>query len=205
MKRLIVISMMVIFPVAMVAQVAHLKFTQDGEFASISEPTGANSSFTLNVARNTTNAGTTVNINYQASSIDSTFTNFTFVEIIGAITATDFTGTSIQNLALNFSTADLDPSAINLSCTLNLGTFIETCGPAPAGTISLTWKPTNANSTELVLHEEHTVGNLVTRIRQRSDNSTATAAGTVFGTAVVGGNATVGINHSTTLEAIRSQ
>ena len=205
MTRLIVISMMVILPVALVAQVAHLKFTNDGSTASISEPTGPLSNFNLQVARSTVNGTTTANINYTSFSIDSTFTNITFVEIIGAFNAADFTGVNTNNLALNFSTADLDPSAINLMCTINLGTFTETCGAAPAGTISVSWRQNGAVSTFLVLGQEQTVGNLTIRTHQRSDTSSATATGTVFGVSTVGGSASVGINHSSTLEAIRTQ
>jgi hypothetical protein len=205
MKRLLMLSMTVLFPVAMMAQVANVKLNQNGEFASLSEATSPLSSFNLTVSRNTTNTVTTANINYTSFSLASDFSSFTIVEVIGPFTATDFTGQNIQNLTLTFSTADLDPSAINLSCTLSLITFTETCTSAPAGTISVTWKQNGAQSTQVVMGETQTVGNLTTRTHQRSDNSTATATGTVFGTAVVGGSATVGINHSSTLEATRTQ
>jgi len=206
MKRLLVITVMVFLPAAMMAQVAHLKFSQNGQFVSLSEPTGPSSNFTLNASRNTTNSGTTATISYEALSVASDFSSLTFVQIIGSIPAADITGTSIQNLALSFSTADLAAGSINLSCTISLVTFIETCGPASAGTISLTFKETDTNSTRvLVLGEEDTIGNLTIRTHQRSDNSSAEAKGTVFGTTVVGGGAMVGINHSSTLEAIRTQ
>jgi len=200
------ISIMVLFPVALMAQVAHLKFVQNGEFASVSESPTPLSSFSLSVSRNTTNSGTTANINFQSFSIASDFSSFTIVEIIGAFTPTDFTGQNTQNLALAFSTADLDPAnSFSLSCTINLSTFTETCTSAPAGTISVSWRENDAQSTELVLGTVTTVGNLTTRFHQRSDNSSATATGNVFGTPVTGGNATVGINHSSTLEAVRTQ
>lgn len=205
MKRLLMVLVMVLLPVAMVAQVANLKLVQNGEFASLSEAPTPLSNFNLSVSRNTTNTVTTASINFTSFSFASDFSSFTIVEIIGPFTATDFTGQNIQSLTLTFSTADLDPSAIKLSCTVSLITFIETCSTAPAGTISVTWRQNGAASTQVVLGQTQTVGNLTTRFHQRSDNSTATATGTVFGTTVVGGNATVGINHSTTLEATRTQ
>jgi hypothetical protein len=205
MKRLAMVLVMVLLPVPIVAQVANLKLIQNGEFASLSEAPTGSSFFSLSVSRNTTNNATTANINYQSFSFSSDFSSFTFVQIIGPFAAADFTGQNIQSLTLTFSTADLDPSAINLSCTLDLNTFTETCSPAPAGTISVTWRQNGASSTQVVLGQTQTVGNLTTRLHQRSDNSTATATGTVFGTTVVGGNATVGINHSSTLEATRTQ
>jgi len=128
------------------------------------------------------------------------------VEIIGSIPATDLTGASIQSLALNFSTADLAAGSIDLSCTINLTTFVETCAAAPTGTISLTFTETDTASTRvLVLGTAQTTGNLTIRTHQRSDNSSARAQGTVFGVTVVGGGAQVGISHSSTLEAIRTQ
>jgi len=190
----------------MVAQVAHLKVKQDGSFVSISEPTGPNSNFTLNVAQNTTNSGSAANIDYRAISFASDFSSLTITEIIGPIPAADLTGNSIQNLGVSFSTADLAAGSIDLSCTIVFNPFSETCGAAPAGTISLSFTETDTASTRvMVLAEETTVGNLTMRIHQRSDNSSAKATGTVFGTTVIGGDAQVGINHSSTQEAIRSQ
>jgi hypothetical protein len=206
MNRLLVVTAMLLLPAAMVAQVAHLKFSQNGEFVSLSEPTGPSSNFSLNVSRNTTNSGTTVNIDYGSIAFAPDFSSLTIVEIIGSIPATDLTGTSIQNLGVNFSTADLAAGSVNLSCTIVFSPFSETCSAAPAGTISLTFTETDTSSTRvLVLGEETTVGNLTTRIHQRSDNSSAKAQGTVFGVTVVGGSAQVGINHSSTLEATRTQ
>src|SRR6516225_4507245 len=98
MKRLLVITVMVFLPVAMMAQVAHLKFKQDGEFVSISEPTGPSSNFSLNASRETTNSGTTANIAYEAISFAPDFSSLTIVEIIGSIPPADITGTSINNM-----------------------------------------------------------------------------------------------------------
>jgi hypothetical protein len=207
MRRFIVftaiVCLMACFPAAMVGQTTHLKFTQSGEFASLSESTGPNSSFSLSVARNTVNGVTTANINYQATSVAADFSSITFTQIVGAIPAADFTGQNTQNLALSFNTSDLDPSAFSQTCTLDLIVFTFTCGAGPTGTISLTFRQTGQLSTEVLLSQEQTVGPVTTRIHQRSDNSTATATGTVFGTSALGGNATVGINHSSTLEAIK--
>lgn len=206
MRRLFAVTALLLLPAAMVAQVAHLKFKQDGSFVSLSEPTGPASSFNLTVSQSTDNSGTTANINYAAISFPPDFSSLTITEIIGSIPAADLTGTSIQNLGVSFSTADLAAGSVNLTCTIVFSPFSETCSTPPAGTISLTFKETDASSTRvLVLGQETTIGNLTTRLHQRSDNSSAQAQGTVFGTTVVGGSAQVGINHSSTLEAIRTQ
>ena len=204
MKRLLAVTAMLFLPLAVMAQVQHLKFTNNGEFVSLSEATGPLGSFSVTASRNTTNSGTAASISYSSVNIASDFSSLTFVEIFGAIPPADITGASVQNMALNFSTADLDPNnSFSLSCTLDLNTFQETCSAGPSGTISLSFRATSAVSTTSVLHQESTVGKLTTRLNQRSDNTSATAQGTVFGTTVVGGNATVGINHGSTLEAIR--
>lgn len=204
MKSLLVVTLMLLLPLAMAAQTTHLKFTQSGEFVSISEPTGPGSGFSLNAARSTVNGVATANINYQSSSVAADFSSITFVLIVGAIPAADLTGQNTQNMALNFNTADLDPTnSLNETCTLILNPFSFNCGAGPTGTISLQFRQTNTQITETMFSQEQTIGDVTTRIRQKSDNSTAAATGTEFGTSVIGGNATVGINHSSTLEAIR--
>jgi hypothetical protein len=204
MKPLLVVVLMMFSSAALMAQTTHLKFTQDGEFASISESTSPSSGFSVSVARSTVNGVTTANINYTSTSVSVDFNTITFVVIVGAIPAADFTGSSTQNLALNFNTADLDPAnSLNQTCTLILNPLSFTCGAGPTGTISLTFRQTGQQSTEILLSQEQTFGPVTIRLHQRSDNSTATATGTEFGTSVIGGNATVGINHSSTLEAIK--
>lgn len=206
MKRLLVATIASLLPMAMMAQTTHLKFNQDGEFASISEPTGPGSAFSLSVSRNTTNTGTTASISYSSSSVTTDpvtgDTILNFVTIEGAFNASDFTG-NINNLALSFSTVDLDPlNSFTESCTLDLSTLNFTCGAVPAGTINVAFRENDAASTTVVLHQETILGNMTTRVNQRSDNSSATASGTVFGTSVVGGGASVGMNHSSTREII---
>jgi len=122
---------------------------------------------------------------------------------VGTIPAADLTGQNTQNMALSFNTSDLDPSAFSQTCTLILNPFSFNCVAGPTGTISLQFRQTNTQTTETMLSQVQTIGPVTTRVHQKSDNSTATATGTVFGTSVVGGNATVGINHSSTLEAIK--
>src|SRR5712692_1096381 len=142
MKPLLVVVLMMFSSPALMAQTTHLKFTQDGEFASLSEATGPNSSFSLSVARSTVNGVTTANINYQSTTVSSDFSSITFTEIVGAIPAADFAGQNTQKLAVNFNTADLDPSSVNQTCTLDLVTFTFTCGAGPTGTITLQFRQT---------------------------------------------------------------
>jgi hypothetical protein len=211
MKRLFLaalLTLIVIAPVTLTAQTTMFKFNQDGEFASVSQASDPNSSFSLSVSRNfTTGTATTASISYVAFTFDTVNNILTVTQIVGNIPAGDFTGQNVQNLNLNFSSSDLDPTtSFSQTCTIDLtNTANSTCGAGPTGTISLSFAQNGASRTRvLALGEEVTVGNFTTRIHQRSDNSTANVSGTIFGTSVSGGGATVGINHNSSLEFIRN-
>ena len=199
MKRVLVLIGLVFLPAAMVAQVTHVNLSENDAFASLSEATSSLSSFSLQVGRNVTKTSSNATINFSSFTFASDFSSLTLVTIIGTIPAADFTGNG--NLTVNFSTDDLDPSnSINQTCTLDLVTFDFSCGAGGTGTISLTFTANNASRLQvLALEEVQTLGNLTTRTHQRSDNGTATAQGTVFGTTVLGASAQTGVSRTRTL------
>lgn len=209
MKRTVVstlLALAMLTPLALQAQTTMFKFNQDGEFASLSQSVDPLNSFSLSVSRNfTTTAGSSASLTYTGFSFASDFSSVTVTQIVGAIPAADFTGQNTQNLALNFNTSDLDPTtSFSQTCTVDLFSFTLTCGALPAGTIQLSFTQNGAQRTRiLALGEEITTGAFTTRIHQRSDNSTANVTGTVFGV-TASGAATVGINHSSSLEFIRN-
>jgi hypothetical protein len=211
MKRVFLVTLLILFviaPVALQAQTTMFKFNQDGEFASVNLSPDQSSSISLSVSRNaSTGAAATASISYLSFTFDTTNNIFTVTQIVGNIPAGDFTGQNVQSLTLNFSTSDLDPTtSFTQTCTIDLtNTANTTCGDAAAGTISLNFTQNGISRTRLLaLGEEVTVGNFTTRIHQRSDNSTANVSGTIFGTSVSGGGATVGINHNSSLEFVRN-
>ena len=210
MKTLIVIALLtlvVLAPLALTAQTTMFKFNQDGEFASIGQSTDPNANFSLNVSRNfSTGAGTTASLSYLSFSFAPDNSTVTVTQIVGLIPSTTFTGQNTQNLALNFDTSQLDPStSVSQICTIDLNLLTVACGPGPTGTIQLSFRENGAQRTRvLALGEEITVGSFTTRVHQRSDNGTANVTGTIFGTAVSGSNATVGINHNSSLEFIKN-
>ncbi|HEY7401984.1 MAG TPA: hypothetical protein VIB39_00550 [Candidatus Angelobacter sp.] len=210
MKHLFVVSLLVltmIAPLALTAQTTVFKFSQDGEFASISQSTDPNSNFTLTVSRNSSNgAAATATLSFVSFTLAADFNSETFTQIIGNIPASDFTGVNTQNLSLNFNTADLDPTtSLIQTCTVDLNSLTITCGTPASGSIQLNFTQNGVSRTRvLALGEEITVGNFTTRIHQRSDNSTANVSGTVLGTSVSSGNATVGINHNSSTEFIKN-
>jgi len=209
MKRFLVITLLtLITPLVVSAQTTMFKFNQDGEFASLNQSSDFGSSISLSVSRNfSTGTATTASLSYVSFSLSADTNTLTVVQVVGAIPAADFTGQNTQNMTLNFSTSDLDPAtSFSQTCTIdltNLGN--STCGDGPTGTISLSFAQNGISRTRvLALGEEVTVGNFTTRIHQRSDNSSANVSGTIFGTSVSGGGATVGINHNTSLEFVRN-
>ena len=210
MKRLFAIpllTLMVLTALATSAQTTHFKFNQDGEFASFNLSTDPSSSLTFSVSRNlSTGAGASASINYLSFNFSSDFSTLTIVQIVGQIPADSFTGQNTNNLTLNLDTSQLDPAtSVSQACTLDVITFDITCGAGPTGSMQLTFSQNGASRTRvLALGEEITVGPFTTRIHQRSDNSTANYSGTIFGTTVSGNNATVGINHNSSMEFTRN-
>lgn len=209
MKRTFVstlLTLTMLAPLALSAQTTMFKFNQDGEFASLNQSTDPNNSFSLSVSRNfTTTAGSSASMTFTGFSFAPDFSTVTVTQIVGAIPSTDFTGQNTQNLALSFDTSQLDPAtSFSQTCTVDLFTFTLTCGPLPPGTIQLNFTENGAQRTRiLALGQETTIGNFTTRVHQRSDNSSANVTGTVFGVTAAGA-ATVGINHSSSLEFIRN-
>ncbi len=203
MKTLLAVALMVFLPLAMTAQPKHFKFNQDAEFASLSQSTGPNSSFTLQVSRGSNSiSGSSASLTYISINVAPDFSSESFVEIIGAIPSSAFTGQNTQHLVLDFDTSQLDPAnSLVIACDLDLITFDQVCGTPAPGTIHLEFQQNGLQRTRiLALGEEIINGPVTTRIHQRSDNSTANAQGTVFGTTVSSGNATVGINHNSSIE-----
>jgi len=207
MRRLVVLFM-AFLPLAMIGQNQHFKFNQDGEFASLSANTSPNSNFTLQVSRGfSTASGTSASISYTSFDIAPDFSSFTVIQITGAIPSSALTGQNTQSLVLNLdTTSQLDPnSSINQSCFVDFINFIVTCVAGPQGVIHLEFQENGVQRTRvLALGEEITTGPITTRIHQRSDNSTANAQGSIFGTPVSSGSATVGINHNSSIEVIRN-
>ncbi len=209
MKRLflsMLLALATLQPLAATAQTTMFKFHQDGEFASLNQSTDPNNSFSLSVSRNfATAAGDSASLTYTGFSFAADFSSVTVTQIVGAIPSSDFTGQNTQNLALSFDVSQLDPAtSFSQTCTVDLFSFTLTCGPLPPGTIQLSFRENGAQRTRiLALGQETTIGNFTTRVHQRSDNSTANVTGTVFGVTAAGA-ATVGVNHSSTLEFVRN-
>ena len=203
MKTFLAVTLMVFLSTAMTAQTQHFKFSQDAEFASLSETTGLNSSLTLQVSRGANStSGASASLTYISIQVAPDFSSETFVEIVGAIPSTAFTGQNTQQLTVDFDTSQLDPAnSFSISCTVDLVAFTETCGTPAPGTIHVDFQQNGVQRTRvLALGEEIINGPVTTRIHQRSDNSTANAQGTVLGTTISTGNATVGINHNSSIE-----
>jgi hypothetical protein len=206
MKPLLVVALMMCSSQGLMAQTTRIFSRHVGEFASFSQSPDPFSNVSLSVSR-VKDSGTlpSATINYSTFSIATDFSSVTFVQIFGAIPATSFTGTTTKDLILDLDTSTLDPTtSFSQSCTIDLSTFIETCGPAPTGLIHLEFKENGVQRTRVVdFNEIVTNGSTTTHIRQKSDNSTANMQGSIFGTAFSSSTATVGVNHEGSLEVIK--
>lgn len=206
-----IVCLLAFIPATLSAQTTHFRFVQDAEFASLSQSTGT-SSFNLQVSRGlTTSAGATASLQYSAFSIafdpvTGFPTSITFANEFGPIPPSTFTGQNVQNLALNIDTSTLDPTLFfNQSTTIDLTTGAVTTGTGPTGVINLQFTENDGQSTVIhALQQEVTNGPVTTRTHQRSDNSTANFQGSIFGSAFSGSNATVGVNHLSSVEMITS-
>jgi hypothetical protein len=194
---------MACFPAVMTGQTTKFKFVQDGEFAQVSQST-ALSNFTLQVSRGfMSGSGATASLQYNVFSIAADFSSITFINEFGPIPPSAFTGQNTQNLALSIDTSALDPSSFQTeSCTLDLTSFILTCGPGPVGVISLQFTENDAQSTRILASNvEVTNGPVTTRTHQKSDQSTATVQGSIYGTTVAPSvSAVVGVSHMSSIQ-----
>jgi len=208
MKQLLAIAAIALFPLALTAQTQHFKFTNDGAFAAVAADLDANSNFRAQVSRSSDKTGTTTNLFFFSFVFAEDLSSATFVQIVGTIPNSSFTGDNTRDLVL-----DLDPGAVtgdnffSQSCTLDFSSVdpIFSCGPTPAGTIHLAFHENGFERDRLLAREEvATFGTITIHTHQRADTSSAAVQGTIFGTAVSSSNATVGVNHMSTLEFTRN-
>src|SRR5262245_21166207 len=206
MRRISVVLIIVFFALTLSAQTQHLKFKQDGEFATLNMSTDPLVSVDLSVSRNSVSGSpASATINYTSITVAPDNSSESFVIIFGQIPASALTGQNTQHLTLDFDVSQLDPSTSFVeSCSVDLINFTVDCSlPPPTGGIHLDFQENGAQRTQiLALEQVTTTGPVTIRTHQKSDNSTANVTGTVFGTAVTGATATVGVNHSSTLEMI---
>jgi hypothetical protein len=207
MKQLFVVTLMVLLPLAAMAQAQHLKFKQSGEFASVFLTPDNLSATSLSVSTITNStSGSSTSIAFQTFTVAADFSSESFTQIFGEIPDSAFTGHNTQHLVLDLDTSTLDPNvSFAISCTVDLINLTPpVCGPVPPGLIHVEFQENGVQRTQVLNFDEViTLGDTTTRIHQKSDNSSANAQGTILGVSVAGGSATVGVNHNSTLEIIK--
>lgn len=201
MNRFFAFAAILLFPVLAIAQI-DFRFTQSGEFASVTQSTGQFSGISLTVSRGSSStSATSASLQYTATSLAPDFTSVTITNAFGPIDPSTFTGVTTHSLSLNIDTSTLDPTVFfSETCVLDLTTFLETCGAGPAGLIQLQFQENGAQRSIVDLKQTTYSGPVTTILRQKSDNSTASVQGSIFGTDVTGAPANVGVNHQSSLE-----
>lgn len=200
MKRLLVLAAVLSFPLLLTAQ-QDVRFTQSGEFASLTQFTPPFTSVNLQVSRGSGTSGSSAFLQYSSVSAPADFSSLTVTNVFGPIPDSTFSGATTHDLVLSIDTTTLDPTVFSSeTCTTDFTTFITTCGPGPAGVIQLEFQENGAQRSIVDLKQTTYSGPVTTHVHQKSDNSTANVAGTLFGTDVTGVPANVGVNHQSTLE-----
>jgi len=204
MKKLLAVAV-VVLPMVLTAQTQHLKQTNDGAFAAVSSNTDPLSTFNIQVSRSSANG---TNISFVSETFAADFSTGSFTLIVGAIPNSAFSGDNTRNLTLDLDTSTLDPTTSTAeTCTLDF-TQVDpdfTCGPVAPGTIHLAFQENGIQRDRVLAHEAFsTVGPVTIHTHQRSDSGSANVQGTILGTAVSSSNATVGVNHMSTLEFIQN-
>ena len=203
MKKLVAMAALVLLPAVLTAQTRVLKFTNDGAFATVSS-SDSSSSFTLQVSRGSANGSTTTNLVFVSFQFSADFTSATIVEIVGPIPNSSFSGDNTKNLSLNLDPSTLDPTVTVVeSCSIDFSqvdpTF--TCGALPPGIIQAAFQENDIQRQRLLAQEQFsTFGPVTIHSHQRSDSGSATVQGSILGTSLSSSNATVGINHLSTIE-----
>ncbi|HLW53693.1 MAG TPA: hypothetical protein VKW06_12705 [Candidatus Angelobacter sp.] len=203
MRYLLVVTLVLSLAGAATCQVQHLKFTQTGQFANASGSTDPNSTFELSVSTTSGTSGSSTSLSFEFISVVGTSETFTLID--GLIPDASFTGQNTSSLSLNLDTSTLDPTVVfSITCTIDLITFIQTCTePAAPGIIQLQFAENDVQRSQiLALERVDTMGPVTIRTHQKADTGSGTVQGTIFGAAVTSATATLGVNHTSTLEMI---
>jgi hypothetical protein len=204
MKKLLVMAVLALLSTVLAAQTRVLKLTNDGAFASVSGSDSL-SSFNLQVSRGSaTGSTTTTNLIFASFSFAADFSSATVLEIVGPIPNSSFSGDNTKNLSLNLDPSTLDPTVTVVeSCSIDFSQVdpVFTCGPLPPGTIQLSFQENDIQRQRLLAQEQFlTFGPVTIHSHQRSDSGSATVQGSVLGTTISSSNATVGVNHLSTIQ-----
>ncbi|HEY7402877.1 MAG TPA: hypothetical protein VIB39_05110 [Candidatus Angelobacter sp.] len=219
MKRLFASAVILFFALSAVAHDKHdhdkdqdehgrksMKFTQDGAFASASASIGPGASFNVNISRGSSSTSpASTFINFTSFQLSDDNNSETFTSIFGEIPNSAFTGNNTKSLVLNLDTSTLDPSLTSSeTCTVDLNQLTVVCTTAPLGVIHLEFQENGIQATKILNHvEEDIVGPVTTLIHSSSDSGSANVQGSLFGVPVSSSAATVGVNHSSSIEITR--
>jgi hypothetical protein len=207
MKKLAVVAALVLLPMGLFAQTRVVKMTNDGAFAAISGSDSL-SNFSLQVSRGSANSSTTTNLIFVSFAFSADFSSANIVEIVGPIPNSSFSGDNTKNLTLNLDPSTLDPTVTVIeSCSIDFTQVdpIVTCGPLPPGGIQLAFQENDIQRQRLLAQEQFsTFGPVTIHSHQRSDSGSATVQGTILGTSISSSNASVGVNHLSTIQFTRN-
>lgn len=205
MKQLLAVAILMLIPLALTAQNSHFKNSLSGASATVAVSPDAFTQISVSVSRGTTNGGTSTSIVFTDVLFAQDFQSLTFTQIFGPIPDSAFTGDNVNGLHLNLDTSTLDSTVtFSETCTLDLGTFIFTCGPATPGLIQVDFRANGFQSTQVITSEKVTTfGPTTIRTHEKSDTASADAQGSILGQAFASNGATISVNKNSAIEVTR--
>lgn len=136
----------------------------------------------------------------------------TFVETDDGFTDTFGAGTIPNNAITGDDPAhvvlDIDTSQVTTltltTCTFSFGSFTETCGPTPAGTIHLEWRQTRTFNAHVSTDSQQTFSQVRINFHQVSDSASANVTGSLLGLDINTGDGAAGVNHNSVVTITRT-
>lgn len=201
MKYKVVIAMLLLCPLALLAQTATV-FHSNGAFAQLLTFTPDGTEIIVQVQRGTDASGNPSTF-LVYDTFGSTADSFTDTFASGVIPDSAFQGGDPANLSLNVDTSQVAGFS-STTCTFSNIDFTFTCGPGAVGLIQITWQQDHFSSTHTVSNVQQTFAQFMSQQHTVADAGTAQANGSFMGTTIQGGG-TAGVNHNSLLQITKTQ
>ncbi|HET8888900.1 MAG TPA: hypothetical protein VFQ41_08350 [Candidatus Angelobacter sp.] len=181
----------------------HIVQHQNGLFATVSAFATGETRVSLNVSRGTDP------LTGQASTLVffDTFveTDDGFTDTFGAGTIPDnaISGDDPAHVVLDIDTSQVTTLTVT-TCTFSFGSFTESCGPAPAGTIHLEWRQTKIFNAHTSTDSQQTFSQVRINFHLVSDSASANVTGSLLGLDINTGDGSAGVNHNSVVTITRT-
>ena len=174
----------------------------NGAFASLTTVSNG-SNINLNINSGTDSSGqqtTFLFFNIFTFNSDGTETS---IAGTGFIPNGAFSGGNPANLSLNLDTSQITGFQTT-TCNVDITTFTVTCADGPTGVIAINWKPDGAFSVHSVSTTQVNFSQFTFQSHGESDQTSATANGTLVGFSLTDASGQAGTNHNKSMSLVRN-